>query len=172
MTRIHAWARTRTTWGWSLPRARAWVYTWAAQGLAVVGECGDRQPEAFVAGPSECTVRCFRIPWSPGWRRRGRRWTRGCRRLAGVAWSHHGRVRNEAAIAALAALAGLSPVPASSGRTIRHRLNRGGDRNLNAAIHTIAESRQRYHQPTQDYTARRTAEGPTPREITRILNAT
>jgi transposase len=63
----------------------------------------------------------------------------------------------------------VNPVPASSGRTVRHRLNRGGDRTLNAAIHTIAKSRQRYHQPTKDYTARRTAEGRTAREITRIL---
>jgi len=64
-----------------------------------------------------------------------------------IAWSHHGRVRSEAAFAALA---GVNPVPASSGRTVRHRLNRGGDRSLNAAIHIIARSRQRYHQPTKD----------------------
>jgi transposase len=73
-----------------------------------------------------------------------------------IAWSHHGRVRSEAA------LAGVSPVPAGSGRTVRHRLN--------AAIQTIAKFRQRYDRPTQDYyTARRTAEGRTPRETTRIL---
>jgi transposase len=86
--------------------------------------------------------------------------------IALTAWSHHGRVRSEAAFAALA---GVNPVPASSGRTVRHRLNRGGDRTLNAAIHTIAKSRQRYHQPTKDYIARRTAEGRTPRKITRSL---
>ena len=86
--------------------------------------------------------------------------------IALTAWSHHGRVRSEAAFAALA---GVSPVPASSGRTVRHRLNRGGDRTLNSAIHTIAKSRQRCHQPTKDYIARRTTEGRTPAEITRTL---
>jgi transposase len=86
--------------------------------------------------------------------------------VALIAWSHHGRVRSEAAFASLA---GVSPIPASSGRTVRHRLNRGGDRTLNAAIHTIAKSRQRYHEPTKDYITRRTAEGRTPREITRSL---
>jgi transposase len=78
--------------------------------------------------------------------------------IALTAWSHHGRFRSEAAFAALA---GVNPVPASSGRTVRHRLNRGGDRTLNAAIHTIAKSRQRCHQPTKDYITRRTAEGRT-----------
>jgi transposase len=86
--------------------------------------------------------------------------------IALTAWSHHGRVRSEAAFAALA---GVSPVPASSGRTVRHRLNRGGDRTLNSAIHTIAKSRQRCHQPTKDYITRRTTEGRTPAEITRNL---
>jgi hypothetical protein len=47
--------------------------------------------------------------------------------IALTAWSHHGRVRSEAAFAALA---GVNPIPASSGRTSRHRLNRGGDRTL------------------------------------------
>jgi transposase len=86
--------------------------------------------------------------------------------VALIAWSHHGRVRSEAAFAALG---GVSPVPASSGRTVRHRLNRGGDRTLNSAIHTIAKSRQRYHQPTKDYITRRTADGRTPREAIRSL---
>jgi transposase len=86
--------------------------------------------------------------------------------VALTAWSHRGRFRNEAAFAALA---GVSPVPASSGRTVRHRLNRGGDRTLNAAIHTIAKSRQRCHQPTKDYITRRTTQGHTPPEITRNL---
>ncbi len=81
--------------------------------------------------------------------------------IALTAWSHHGRVRSEAAFAALA---GVSPIPASSGRISHHRLNRGGDRTLNAAIHTIAKSRQRCHQPTKDYMTRRTTEAaPDPR---------
>jgi transposase len=86
--------------------------------------------------------------------------------IALTAWSHPGRLRNEAAFAALA---GVNPIPASSGRTTRHRLNRGGDRTLNAALHTIAVSRRRHHQPTKDYITRRTSEGRTPREITRSL---
>jgi transposase len=86
--------------------------------------------------------------------------------IALTAWSHPGRLRSEAAFAALA---GVNPIPASSGRTTRHRLNPGGDRTLNSALHTIATSRQRCHQPTKDYIARRTAEGRTPREITRSL---
>jgi transposase len=86
--------------------------------------------------------------------------------VALTAWSHPGRLRNEAAFAALG---GVNPIPASSGRTVRHRLNRGGDRTLNAALHTIALSRRRCHQPTRDYVARRTAEGKTPKEINRCL---
>ncbi|WFE40679.1 IS110 family transposase [Micromonospora sp. WMMD998] len=86
--------------------------------------------------------------------------------IALTAWSHPGRFRNEAAFASLA---GVSPIPASSGRITRHRLNRGGDRTLNAALHTIAKARQRCHQPTKDYINRRTTEGRTPAEITRSL---
>ncbi len=84
-----------------------------------------------------------------------------------VSFSHPGRCRNEAAFAALG---GTSPIPASSGRTIRHRLNRGGDRALNRAIHAIAVSRMRSCPHTRAYVARRTAEGKTTREIRRCLN--
>jgi transposase len=52
-----------------------------------------------------------------------------------TAWSHQGRVRSEAAFASLA---GVSPIPASSGNTVRHRLNRGGDRTVNKALHMVA----------------------------------
>lgn len=81
-----------------------------------------------------------------------------------VAWSHRGRVRSEAAFAALA---GTNPIPASSGNTIRHRLNRGGDRRLNWAIHTIVMVRMGRDQQTKDYIARRIAEGKTKREAMR-----
>jgi transposase len=82
-------------------------------------------------------------------------------------WSHHGRIHNEAAFAALA---GISPLPASSGRVTRHRLNRGGDRTLNAAIHTIVTTRRRMnHTPTSHYITRRTTEGLTSKEILRCL---
>jgi transposase len=69
----------------------------------------------------------------------------------------------------LPALSGTSPLPASSGRTVRHRLNRGGDRALNRAIHAIAITRMRSCPRTRAYVARRTAEGKTTREIRRCL---
>jgi transposase len=83
-----------------------------------------------------------------------------------VSFSHPGRCRNEAAFAALG---GTSPIPASSGRTVRHRLNRGGDRALNRAIHAIALTRIRSCPRTRAYVTRRTAEGKTAREIRRCL---
>jgi len=83
-----------------------------------------------------------------------------------VSFSHPGRCRNDAAFAALA---GTSPLPASSGRTVRHRLNRGGDRALNSALHTIAMTRMRCCEQTRAYVTRRTAEGKTYREIRRCL---
>ena len=83
-----------------------------------------------------------------------------------VSFSHPGRCRNEAAFAALA---GTSPLPASSGRTMRHRLNRGGDRALNRALHTIVMVRARCCPTTRTYIARRRSEGKTDREIRRCL---
>ncbi|OJY49512.1 MAG: hypothetical protein BGP03_13540 [Pseudonocardia sp. 73-21] len=83
-----------------------------------------------------------------------------------ISFSHPGRCRNDAAFAALS---GTSPLEASSGRTVRHRLNRGGDRALNRAIHTIALTRMRCCDKTRTYVTRRTAEGKTPREIRRCL---
>jgi transposase len=71
--------------------------------------------------------------------------------------------------AAFAALCGVSPVEASSGKTRRHRLNRGGDRHANWALHTIVINRLRWDARTHDYVARRTAEGKTRREIIRCL---
>lgn len=83
-----------------------------------------------------------------------------------VSFSHPGRCRNDAAFAALS---GTSPLPASSGKTVRHRLNRGGDRALNRALHTIAITRMRCCPTTKDYVARRAAEGKSSREIQRCL---
>jgi len=83
-----------------------------------------------------------------------------------ISWSHPGRIRTEAAFAALA---GVAPLPASSGQTVRHRLNRSGDRQLNRALHTIVLSRMTHHDETKAYTVKRTAEGKTPREIKRCL---
>ena len=83
-----------------------------------------------------------------------------------VAWSHHGRLRSEAAFARLA---GVAPLPASSGQTVRHRLSRGGDRQLNRALHTIVLHRRHHDPATMDYIARRIAEGKSRREATRLL---
>lgn len=77
------------------------------------------------------------------------------------------RIKSEAA---LAKLAGISPVPTGSGMTGgRYRINHGGHRQLNAAIYRTVIVRMRFHQPTIDYVARRTAEGKTKREIIRCL---
>jgi transposase len=81
-----------------------------------------------------------------------------------AAWSHHGRIRSEAAFAVLT---GTSPVPASSGNTTRHRLNRGGDRSLNRALSLIALMRMSHHPATREYVIRRRAEGRTSKEIRR-----
>src|SRR5512133_242381 len=77
-----------------------------------------------------------------------------------------GRCRSDAAFAALS---GTSPLQASSGKTVRHLLNGGGDRALNSAIHTIAITRMRCCPTTKNYVARRTAEGKSSREIQRCL---
>jgi transposase len=83
-----------------------------------------------------------------------------------VSWSHAGRLRSEAAVAAPA---GVSPIPASSGQVTRHRLNRGGDRRLNRALHTVAPVRLRDDPVARASAARRRAEGKSPREIRRCV---
>ena len=83
-----------------------------------------------------------------------------------VSWSHAGRLRSDAAFAALA---GANPIPASSGQVIRHRLNRGGDRQLNRALHTIVLARLRDDPQTRAYAARRRGEGKSIREVRRCL---
>ena len=71
--------------------------------------------------------------------------------------------------AAFAALCGAAPVPASSGKTNRHRLSRGGDRAANNALHRIALVRMSHHQPTKDYVQRQLALGHNRMEILRKL---
>lgn len=71
--------------------------------------------------------------------------------------------------ASFAAVCGVSPIPASSGKTSRHRLNRGGDRQANRALYVITLSRMRYHAQTKDYVARARAQGRTTKEIIRSL---
>ena len=76
------------------------------------------------------------------------------------------RIRTEAA---WGHLCGVAPIPASSGKTRRYRLNRGGNRQANSALYHIVITRMRHHQATRDYVARRLAEGKTMGEIARIL---
>jgi transposase len=83
-----------------------------------------------------------------------------------VSWSHRGRVRNEAAFASLA---GVAPLEASSGQRSRHRLNRGGDRDLNRALHTVAITRLRCHPESRAYEIKRSAHGKTHRDVRRSL---
>ncbi|GGS27336.1 IS110 family transposase [Streptomyces humidus] len=83
-----------------------------------------------------------------------------------VSWSHQGRFRSEAAFASFA---GVSPIPASSGLTNRHRLNRSGDRQLNRAMHTVTLIRMRLDPATKAYVARRITEGKTSRDAQRCL---
>ena len=83
-----------------------------------------------------------------------------------LSWSHHGRIHSEAAFARLA---GAAPIPASSGQTIRYRLDRSGDRKLNRALHMILVTRKRTHPATIAYIERRLAEGKTRREANRCL---
>jgi transposase len=87
-------------------------------------------------------------------------------RLLLVAGDNPTRLRNDSA---LAALCGASPIEASSGKTTRHRLNRGGDRQANSALWLIATNRMIHDPTTRAYVARRTAEGKTTKEIRRCL---
>jgi transposase len=83
-----------------------------------------------------------------------------------LSWSHRGRISTEAAFARLA---GAAPIPASSGQTIRYRLDRSGDRKLNRALHMILVTRKRTHPATITYIERRMQEGKTRREANRCL---
>ena len=83
-----------------------------------------------------------------------------------VTWSHRDRIDSEACFARLA---GVAPLPASSGLTTRHRLSRGGDRQLNRALHTIVLHRRQHDPATRDYIARRIAEGKSSRDAVRLL---
>jgi hypothetical protein len=81
-------------------------------------------------------------------------------------WSHAGRCPSDAAFAILS---GAAPIPASSGQTVRVRLNRSGDRQLNQALHLIVLTRLRYDPATRAYAQRWRAQGKTNREVKRSL---
>jgi hypothetical protein len=65
--------------------------------------------------------------------------------------------------------AGVAPIPVSSGKTNRHRLDRGGNRQINTAIHRVAVTRLRCHPETRDYIARKRSEGKSTTEAIRCL---
>ena len=71
--------------------------------------------------------------------------------------------------ASFANLCGVSPIEASSGKVVRHRLNRGGNREANRALYMVCLARMRRDQRTKEYVARRTQEGKSKREIIRCL---
>ena len=83
-----------------------------------------------------------------------------------VAGDNPQRLRSEASFASLC---GVAPIEASSGKVVRHRLNRGGNREANRALYMICLARMRRDRRTQEYVARRTAEGKSKREIIRCL---
>ena len=83
-----------------------------------------------------------------------------------AAGDNPGRLRSEAAFAHLC---GAAPVPASSGKVVRHRLNPGGNRDANRALHVVALNRMRRDPRTQEYVVRRTAEGKSKKETMRCL---
>ena len=90
----------------------------------------------------------------------------GATQLLLTAGDNPERLRSEAGFAALC---GVSSVPASSGKTVRHRLNRGGDRAANSALHIIAIGRLRTDARTQSYVAKRVAEGHSKLEAIRCV---
>ncbi|WP_410575411.1 transposase [Amycolatopsis sp. cmx-4-61] len=83
-----------------------------------------------------------------------------------TAWSHPGRCPSDAAFAMLA---GAAPIPASSGKTVRYRLNRSGNRQLNRALHVIALARLQHDPATRAYADHRRHQGKTDRDIKRCL---
>jgi len=114
----------------------------------------DRQLEELVAAAAPRTIELLGIS------------TGHAGQLLVTAGQNIDRLRGEASFAALC---GASPIPASSGKTTRHRLNPGGDRQANRALHLIAVCRLRYCDRTRAYAERRTAEGKSKREIMRCL---
>ncbi|WP_306216467.1 IS110 family transposase, partial [Actinoplanes sp. RD1] len=80
------------------------------------------------------------------------------------AGENHERIASEAAFAMLC---GVAPIPASSGKTTRYRLNRGGDRQANAALYRVVLCRLRWDPRTRDYMQRRTKDGMSKKEIIR-----
>ena len=151
-------ARLRVQAGWDTESATtaATLRTLARRAQALTAEAADLEKQILVI------VRAWRPDLLERARRRPDRGRHGAVRVVPPR-----RIRSEAAFAMLA---GVAPIPATSGQvTTRYRLNRHGDRQLNRALHVIVLARQRYHEPTKAYTDRRTTTGKTPRDIRRCL---
>src|SRR6266704_1188626 len=114
----------------------------------------DRQLEQLVRAAAPRTTQLFGVG------------TQGASQLLIAAGQNIDRFRSEAAFAKIC---GAAPIQASSGRTNRHRLDPGGDRQANRALHMIAVRRLRYCQRTQAYATKRTADGLNKRDILRCL---
>jgi transposase len=114
----------------------------------------DRELEQLVKRAAPRTIRLLGIS------------THNAAQLLTTAGENINRLTSESSFAALC---GASPIPASSGKTSRHRLNPGGDRDANRALHLIAVVRLRYCQRTRAYARRRAREGKSKREIIRCL---
>jgi transposase len=114
----------------------------------------DQQLEQLVVVAAPSTVRLFGVG------------TQAASQLLITAGQNIDRLKGEAAFAKIC---GTAPIPASSGRTTRHRLDYGGDRQANRALHMIAVCRLRYCERTRDYAAKRTSDGLNRREILRCL---
>jgi transposase len=114
----------------------------------------DQQLERLVAAAAPRTIQLFGVG------------TQNATQLLITAGQNIDRLKGEAAFAKIC---GTAPIPASSGRTVRHRLDYGGDRQANRALHMIAVCRLRYCNKTRAYAAKRTADGLNRREILRCL---
>ena len=127
-----------------------------ARVVALNGEVAalDRQLGALVGATAPRTMALFAVS------------TQHAAQLLVTAGGNPHRLRSEAAFAALCA---ANPIPASSGKTTRHRLNPAGDRDANATLHMIAVLRMRWDPATRDYVTRRTQDGLSKREIIRCL---
>jgi transposase len=117
----------------------------------------DRQLERLVATAAPRTVELFGVG------------TQAAGQLLVTAGQNIGRLRSEAAFAKLC---GVAPIQASSGRSTRHRLDFGGDRQANRALHMIAVCRLRHCERTRAYADKRSADGLNRREILRASSAT
>ena len=131
-------------------------------------EAGSEPSEPLRYGLSSVNGRAFRVDAQPNGSQLATFLPvlRPAATLLIAAGSNHDRLHSEAAFASLC---GVNPIPASSGKTNRHRLNRGGHRQANAALHRIVVVRLRHDERTQAYMRRRTTEGMSKAEVIRCL---